>query len=76
MIGSGINTNSGKSTLDSESILVQELSPNLRIEIHVLFPSIECDYQKSVVQFQALWIQESVLARKMVPNRVRTPEST
>ena len=37
---------------------------------------MECGYQRSVVQFQALWVKESVLAREMGPNRVRTPEST
>jgi len=27
-----------------ESVSVQELSPNQKIEIHILFPIMECDY--------------------------------
>jgi len=38
-----------KSSLSSRSILVQELSPNQRIMIHILFKKMECDYPKQVV---------------------------
>jgi len=37
---------------------------------------MECDSPKSVVQFQALWVQESMLARELDPNQVRILEST
>ena len=40
MIGSGTNINSKKSTLDL-IVLVQELNPSPKIEIHILFPSNE-----------------------------------
>ena len=41
--------------------MVQKLGSNQRIEIHILFPSMECDFPKSVVQFQDLWVRELVL---------------
>ena len=37
-----------------ELVLVQELYPNQRIKIHILFPSMECDFSKQVVQILAL----------------------
>ena len=59
-----------------ESVLVQKLVPNQKIKIHILFPSMEYDFSKSVVQFQALWVQESMLAQELGPSRVRIPELT
>ena len=59
-----------------ESVLIQKLVPNQKIEIHIIFPSMEWDFPKSVDQFQALQVQEKVFAREMGPNHVRTPELT
>ena len=38
--------------------MIHELSPNQIIEIHILFPSIEGDYSKLVIQFLDLWVWE------------------
>ena len=43
-----------------ESVSIQELSLNQKIEIYILFPLIECDFPKLVVQFQNLWVRNQV----------------
>ena len=39
-----------------ESVLLQELSLNQRIKIHILFPSMEFDYLNLVIQFLNVWV--------------------
>ena len=58
MIGSGTHTNSKKLTLSSRVSFGARSESNPRIKIHILFPSMECDYPKLVIQFQKLWVWE------------------
>ena len=51
MIGSGTNANSRNQLWVWELVLVQALSPSPQIDIHILFPSMECDYPKLEIQF-------------------------
>ena len=47
--GMGTDTDSGiklKSSLGRESELVHEFGPNHRIQVHVHFSTMECDYPK------------------------------
>ena len=83
-LGSGMkstwtNTNSRiwlKSSLGSRVNFDQELVPNQRIEVHILFQLMECDFSKLVVHILDLLVRKSVLIRELGPNRVRIPEST
>ena len=76
MKSSGTNTNSKKSTLDLRVGLDSRVGSKSKNLISHFFPSTKCDYPKEVVQFQNLWIQESMLAREMGPNWVRVSELT
>jgi len=54
MKGSGTNNDSGiwlKSSLGSRVSFGTQVVPNQKIEIQILFPSMECDFPKSMVQF-------------------------
>ena len=51
MIGSGINTNSRKSTLGLRVSFGSRIK-SLRIQFHIIFSLMKCNYPKEVVQFQ------------------------
>ena len=50
-IGSGTKLIRENQLWVRDSVLIQELSLNQRIEIYILFPSMECDYPNLVIQF-------------------------
>ena len=55
--GTRINIDAGswlKSSLDSRVGLVQESGSNQRVEVHIHFPLMECDFSKLVVHVQDL----------------------
>ena len=63
MIDAGTNTNSGKSILASRvsfgSIVESKSKVEIHIrEIHILFPSMECDNPKLVIQFLNVWVRK------------------
>ena len=66
MIGLGTNTNLGKSTLGSRVSFGSRVKSNPRIEIHIPFPSMECDYPKLVIQFLDLWYGNKYWLEKLV----------
>ena len=58
VIGSGTITNSEKSSVGLRVDIGSIVGPNQRNEIHILFPSMECDYPKLVNQFLDIWVRE------------------
>ena len=58
MIDAGTNTNSGKSTLCSRVNFGSIVESKSKIEIHILFPSMECDNPKLVIPFLDLRVRE------------------
>ena len=76
VIGLKTITNSGKSTLGSRVNFGSRANSKSNNLISYFFPSMKCDYLKEVIQFQNLWIQESMLPREMGLTWVRIPEST
>ena len=56
VIGSEIITNSGKSSVGSRVGIGSIVESKSKIEIHILFPLMECDFPKLMVQFQNLWV--------------------
>ena len=58
MIGSGTILTREIQLWVRELVLVRELSPSPKIEIHNLFPSMECDYPKLVIPLLDPWVRE------------------
>ena len=55
----GIRTNTGSGSWFRLSLglrldLVEELGPNQRVDVHIYFPSMECDFLRFVVHVQDL----------------------
>jgi len=55
--------------------LVQKLDPNQKIEVHILFPLLEYDFKRLVIQFHDVLVQDSILTQKCDVNQVKISES-
>ena len=58
-----------------ESKLVQKWSPNQRIVVHTLSPSMKCDHKILVIQTHGVLVQDSMLTTKYEKNLVKISES-